>query len=211
MSISNLRNSLCGRLSAPYAESQPCRLPKGPVIIFERERDAKIRGAGYRYKYIIYSIKSLTIVPYCSHSSISKLCKNRQFCLPKFNRVVLFPHRLVGDNIDYHIQARYQSTDRTNQSIHWTQQYAVLNRIDISSFDNSKPQMMLRDIQLSNVLPSNAVLKSFKWNCSVLVSRVISKYLDSFQHMQDCVVRHISHKYSEEMSQKSEIVSHNTA
>ncbi|CAB3990217.1 Hypothetical predicted protein, partial [Paramuricea clavata] len=92
---------------------------------------------------------------------------------------------LVGDNIDYHIQARYQSTDRTNQSIHWTQQYAVLNRIDISSFDNSKLLI--------------------KWNCSILVSRVISKYLDSFKHLQDCVVRHISHKYSKEMSQKSDI------
>ncbi len=64
-------------------------------------------------------------------------------------------------------------------------------------------------MQLVNVLPSNANLKSFKSNTSILVSRVISKHIGSFKHMQDCVVRHIPHKYQEEMSQKSDIVSYN--
>ena len=121
---------------------------------------------------------------------------------------LFFIHRLVGDNIDYHVQARYQSTKRTNQSIHWTQQYAVLDRIDVSLLDNSKPQMKLKDLQLANVLPSHDVLNIFKRNCSILVSRVISKYIDSFKHVRDCVIRHIPHKNSKEMSQKSNIVSH---
>ena len=35
----------------------------------------------------------------------------------------------MGDNVYHMIHARVQSKDSTNQSIHWTHQYAVLDKV----------------------------------------------------------------------------------
>ena len=58
-----------------------------------------------------------------------------------------------------------------------------------------------------DILPVKDVQECFKKNCTVLVSRVISKYCTAFKHMQDVVTYHINHIYCQEMEQKSEIVS----
>jgi hypothetical protein len=114
--------------------------------------------------------------------------------------------RIVGDNIDYHINARYQSKQNTNQSIHWTQQYAILDRMN-KPLNNTRPQKPFKDIQLIDLLPVKEVQDMFKKNCAVLVSRIITKHLGAFKHMQDLVIRHIPHDNSHIMSQKSELVS----
>lgn len=116
-------------------------------------------------------------------------------------------YRIVGDNIDSHLNARYQSHERKNKSIHWTQQYAVRDRVSEPHLDNSKPKKPLNEIQLSDLLPVKDVQDTFKRNCAVLVSRVVSKHLKPFQHFQDVVERHIPHQYSKEMNEKSDIVS----
>lgn len=62
-----------------------------------------------------------------------------------------FSCRIVGDNIDYFIQARYQTTDTTNQSVHWTQQYAVLDRVNQPNLDDSHPQKRVEEVQLGEL------------------------------------------------------------
>ena len=105
------------------------------------------------------------------------------------------------------IERRFQTKDKTNQSIHWTQQYAVKDRVDGSTLSNSKPKKQLNDLQLVDILPVKEVQECFKRNCAVLVSRVIVKYFTAFKHIQDVVTHHIDHIHSREMEQKSEIVS----
>ena len=51
-------------------------------------------------------------------------------------------YRLVGDNIDHQINARIQSKDYKNQSIHWTHEYAIRDSVVDTKLDNSKPQKM---------------------------------------------------------------------
>ena len=114
--------------------------------------------------------------------------------------------RIVGDNIDFSIERRFQTKEKTNQSIHWTQQYAIKDRINDSSLSTLQPKKQLKDLQLVDVLPVKDVQECFKKNCAVLVSRVISKYCAAFKHMHDVVTYHISHIYSQEMEQKSKIV-----
>ena len=63
------------------------------------------------------------------------------------------------------------------------------------------------DIQLAKILPDRNVQTRLVRNWAVIVSRVITKYLPPFQSFQDVVFRHIPHKYSKEMSQKSNSVS----
>jgi len=115
--------------------------------------------------------------------------------------------RLVADNIDYQIYARVQSQQHKNRSIHWTHQFAVLDRVQDPELDTETSQKPVEDIQLAEILPDRNVQSHLVRNWAVLVSRVITKYLASFKCYQDVVVRHIPHKYTKEMCEKSNSVS----
>jgi hypothetical protein len=97
--------------------------------------------------------------------------------------------RIVGDNIDYYIQAGIQSKENKNQSIHWTQQYAILDTHPQKALSCFQTTMFRKDLR------------------ETLVSRVITKHLKCFQHVNDAVIWHIEHPHSEEVSKKSNIVS----
>ncbi len=53
----------------------------------------------------------------------------------------------------------------------------------------------LSDLQIPQLLPAMAVQTSFKADCSVLVSRIVSKYLQPFKQFNDVVVNHIPHRF----------------
>ncbi|PFX16023.1 hypothetical protein AWC38_SpisGene19734 [Stylophora pistillata] len=113
---------------------------------------------------------------------------------------------LVEDNIDYEIHARVQSQQHKNRSIHWTHQFAVLDRIQDPSLDNYSSQNRVSKIQLADLLPDKNVQEILARNWAVIVSRVITKYLPPSHSFQDVVVRHIPHAYSKEVSEKSESI-----
>ena len=72
---------------------------------------------------------------------------------------------------------------------------------------HQQSQKSVADIQLSEILPDRNVQSCLVRNWAVIVSKVVTKYLDPFKPFQGLVVRHIPHKYSKEMSQKSDSVS----
>ena len=113
----------------------------------------------------------------------------------------------MGDNVDHMIYARVQSKDSTNQSIHWTHQYAVLDKVKNNLADPRQPQKRISEIQLVELLPVQDVQNRLKNRWTVLVSRVVCKYLKTFKNFQDVVVHHIPHPYTEVMSDKSSSVS----
>lgn len=114
--------------------------------------------------------------------------------------------RIVADNVDFSVKARIQTKVHSNQSIHWTHQYAVLDRVT-SKGEDSKPKSALSDLQPSALLPTQDVQNAIKEDCVILVSRILTTYLKAFQHLRNVVVHHIPHKHSALMSQKSQIVS----
>ena len=63
------------------------------------------------------------------------------------------------------------------------------------------------DVQLIELLPDKDVQATFLQNWAILASRIITKYLSALKCMNDVVIRHIPHEYSEEMSKKSDTVS----
>ena len=113
----------------------------------------------------------------------------------------------MGDNVDHMIYARVQSKDSTNQSIHWTHQYAVLDKVKNNLADPREPQKRISEIQLVELLPVQDVQNRLKNRWTVLVSRVICKYLKTFKNFQDVVVHHIPHPSTDVMSEKSSSVS----
>ena len=114
----------------------------------------------------------------------------------------------MADNFDMSIKSRIQTKQHSNQSIHWTNQYAIKDRVVCdSSLAGKGPKCSLDNLPLQNLLPTASVQKDFKSDCSVLVGRVVTKYLPAFQHLKDVVPRHIPHPHLAEMSKKSEYVS----
>ena len=110
----------------------------------------------------------------------------------------------MGDNVDHMTYTRIQSKEQTNKSVHWTHQFAVMDRIQS---DLTVPQKKIKDIQLVELLPVQDVQQRIKSHWAVLVSRVVCKFLQPFKHLEDVVVHHIPHPYTAEMSKKSASVS----
>lgn len=115
-------------------------------------------------------------------------------------------HRIVGDNVDLEIRARVQTKDHINRSIHWTHQYAIRDRVKCGIQKQKKLTKSLKDIPMLELLPSIKVQGNIKSQFAVLVTRVIVKYFKCFQHLSKVVVYHIPHKYSHEMTLKSDLV-----
>ena len=115
--------------------------------------------------------------------------------------------RLVGDNIDFEIQARIQSKSLGNKSIHWTHQFAIWDRVQDPSLDDKSSQRSVKDVPFVEVLPDEHVLTTLVHDFAVIVSRIITKYLKYFHSLNNVVVRHIPHPHTKEMSEKSQIVS----
>ena len=105
------------------------------------------------------------------------------------------------------VQARIQSPQYANRSLHWTQQYAVRSRAVRPTLDITCPRRSLDHMELGDLLPGGVVQDNLIHRWAVLVSRVITKYLEKFKCLRDVVVHHIDHEYSKEMTVKSESVS----
>ena len=64
----------------------------------------------------------------------------------------LLSSRIVGNNVDHMTYARIQSKEQTNKSIHWTHQYALMDRVQSDLSVPQKPQKNIKDIQLVELL-----------------------------------------------------------
>lgn len=115
--------------------------------------------------------------------------------------------RIVGDNIDHEIRARIQSKEHNNQSIHWTHEYAIKDSVVNHQLDNMKPQKKKEELQLLELLPTPDVMARLSESWKILVSRVVTRYLEPFKFLQKSVIYHIPHLHTKEASQRSEIVS----
>ena len=121
--------------------------------------------------------------------------------------IFYFFDRLVGDNIDHETCARIQSKEHTNCSIHWTHQYASLDRVQDPNLEKHASQKDVDDVQLIELLPDQDAQANFLQNWAILAGRIITKSLPSLKCVNDVVICHIPHKYSDEMSKKSDTVS----
>ncbi|KAJ7375770.1 hypothetical protein OS493_038964 [Desmophyllum pertusum] len=93
-----------------------------------------------------------------------------------------------------------------NQSVHWTHQYAVQDRVPTpGSLDDTSAQCSIEDLQLSQLLPNRDVQIAFRQDCAVLISRVLVKYFGPFSIFKDVVINHLPHPFSDAVSKKSNI------
>ena len=119
-----------------------------------------------------------------------------------------FFDRLVTENIDLVVQARYPSNTHQNQSLHWTDSFAVKNQVkpDINLDADPEPQMQVKDLQMIQILPSMEEQVAMQSSMVMLMFWVICKYFTAYKGFSCLVIHHLPHKYSNEIKLKSEQV-----
>ena len=116
-------------------------------------------------------------------------------------------YKLTGDNLDKNVKPTEYRVDSQTKSLHYFQTYAVRDRIDLSSFDDTPPVLDESSINIKRLLPSESNYKKLTKNFTHHVVRILKEYMPFFSSFGSDLERHIRHQFYEEMSQKSEVVS----
>ena len=116
-------------------------------------------------------------------------------------------YKLTRDNLDKNVKPTDYRVDSQTKSLHYFQTYAVRDRIDLSSYDDTPPVVDESNINTKTLLPSESDYEQLTRNFSHHVARVLKEYMPFFSSFGSGLERHIRHQYYEEMSQKSEVVS----
>lgn len=89
----------------------------------------------------------------------------------------------------------------------WFMTMVVFKRIDFSNLDNTAPLGNLATIANANYLLSEAEVKTLKDNLKVIVCRIFLSVIElpMLKFLKRICPAHISHPFSHEMSQQSDI------
>lgn len=118
-----------------------------------------------------------------------------------------FTFKIVGDNIDKEVKPQDMRSDYQTRSLHYFHSYAVRDRVNMDNFDDSVHTPDITAVDLEVLLPSKEDEADLYANMGILIARILKKYIPFFKEFGKGVERHIMHKYSEEMSRKSSVVS----
>ncbi len=119
--------------------------------------------------------------------------------------------KLVGYNLDKYVKPREMRVNVKAQMLNYFNMCAVRDRLDASELpDNpSLPDPITTAKQVEVLLPKVEDHKTITSNFSILVGRVLKKYMPFFGKFGSGLEKHIQYAYSREISQKSEVVSVN--
>lgn len=113
------------------------------------------------------------------------------------------------DNIDFEMKRADMTLLNQNKDVHWVNHKMVKNRVSGNKLSWHGETKKLLDVPNIKFLPTIQDYKKQRHNYIVLVSRILVDYFDYFVPLKDVCIRHITHKYSKEMSQRSEQVNYN--
>ena len=113
--------------------------------------------------------------------------------------------KFIGDNVDKHVGVRDVRSDNHGQLIHMYSILAVRSRLPKGDLSRTGTVGELSKLQFRKLLPSSKEIQGTRNNLVVLVSRVLTAYVESLKPLAKSVTSHISHRYSKEMSMKSEV------
>ena len=115
--------------------------------------------------------------------------------------------KIVGDNLDRVVKSRYMRINQQNRSLNYFNSYAVKDKINLSSFCDSKT-VFETNVDMELLFPSNDIHTKLIHRMAIVVTRILVEEIPTFKlYFEDTVEYHIKHKYSNEMSKKSEVVS----
>lgn len=113
--------------------------------------------------------------------------------------------KFVGDNVDKKVGVRDMRSDHQGSLVHMYSMLAVRSRLPPVSLSQNGVVANLRDLTFDKFLPSDDDLQKTKRNLVVLVSRVLTHYIEALKPLSKAIPGHILHQYSEQMSKKSHV------
>ena len=111
-----------------------------------------------------------------------------------------------GDNVDKQCKVRDVRSDNQGEMLHM---YSVLvgkSRTPAPSLSHSSHVSKLSQVPSSSFLPTCDDVHKVKANLVIIVSRVLTQYITALTPLSKAIPKHITHRYSTEMSKKSEVV-----
>ena len=115
--------------------------------------------------------------------------------------------KITIDNFDFHQDVHYMTEENQNVDKHYLSLMATKNRVSGSELPDVPIQHSIKEMDNGKCIPSRTDHQQQRNNYLVLVERILVKYIQCMNFLADVVTQHIPHKYSREMSQKSETVS----
>lgn len=117
---------------------------------------------------------------------------------------VLF--KFWGDNVDKKRGVRDVRSDHHGSLLHMYSILAGRSRIPSQCLSRTGYVHALSDLPAQGFLPTSADVEAVRKNLVVLVSRIITEYIDGLSVLSKAVPQHIQHHFSNEMGMKSEVI-----
>ena len=113
--------------------------------------------------------------------------------------------KLWGDNVDKQTKVRDYRSDHQGQFIHMFSVIAGCSRTPAPTLQFTGQLLSLSEFADEDFLPKPSDIAAVKSNMVVLVSRILTQYFTSLAPFSKVALKHIPHRYSFQMSQKSEV------
>jgi len=111
-----------------------------------------------------------------------------------------------GDNVDKKRGVRDVRSDNQATMLHMYSLLVGRSRIPGIGLSRTGQVAKLSSLPSESFLPTQSDVNATKQNLVVLVSRILTRYMHSLFPLSKAIPQHITHKYTAQMSKKSEVV-----
>ena len=111
-----------------------------------------------------------------------------------------------GDNVDKKRGVKDVRSDHQKSLVHMYSILAGRSRTPASHLSHQGTVADLAGLPYTEFLPTQHDVECVTSNMVVIVSRILTEYISDLSPLSKAVTKHIPHKYSTEMSKKSEVV-----
>lgn len=184
-------------------------LPESSELNINLEEEDSIADSDSKIETPSYSPLSIS-TPSSPESHTQSILDSDQdeLIVPPTLSIMKIPtFKIIGDNVDKGIKPRHETIDCHSRSLHYFHSCAVMDRVDMSAFDDNNGLPHIGEINIKELLPNEDDHASLVSTTTVLMMRVVQKYLPFFKKNLTQVQKHIKHCYSVEMAKKSTVVS----
>lgn len=115
--------------------------------------------------------------------------------------------RGTGDNWDLKILKGHMRKEIQNEDLHLFASNLIENRVNFCDLPNENPKGNIDNLPCSTFSLNVNEWKQYAETAKILVGRVILDFFPEFKFLRGIIPEHIPHQYSQEMKQKSTIVS----